>query len=54
MSIIKDYPNEKWDFEIGLHADKENWIFWKEEAIDHYIKGLSVANELLSFIKGFK
>ena len=33
---------QKWDYEIGLHSEKENWIVWKDEAIDHYKKGSSI------------
>ena len=25
---------QKWDDEIALHSEKENWIAWKSEAIE--------------------
>ena len=34
--------NRRWDDEIGRHADRENWIAWKKEAIAHFREGRSV------------
>lgn len=31
--------NEKWDYEISIAANKENWIVWKEQNIKNYING---------------
>ena len=33
---------QKWDYEIGIHAEKENWIAWKSEAIEGARSGRSV------------
>ena len=33
---------QKWDYEIGLHSEKENWITWKTEAIAHFKEGVSI------------
>ncbi len=33
----------KWDYEIEHNVNKENWIVWKQEAIDHYLSGQSIA-----------
>ena len=33
---------QKWDYEIALHSEKENWIIWKAEAIAHYKEGSSI------------
>lgn len=38
-----DEMHQKWDAEIGRHAEKENWIAWKAEAIDHVLAGRAVA-----------
>lgn len=32
----------KWDYEIGLHSRKENWIAWKDEAIESAREGRSI------------
>ena len=34
--------NRKWDFEIGLHTEKANWITWKGEAIRNAQTGQSI------------
>jgi GNAT superfamily N-acetyltransferase len=33
---------QKWDYEIGIHAEKENWIAWKGEAIEGARSGRSI------------
>ena len=33
---------QKWDYEIALHSEKDNWIIWKAEAIAHYKEGSSI------------
>lgn len=34
--------NRKWDYEIGIHTEKENWIAWKGEAIEGFLSGRSI------------
>ncbi len=34
--------NIKWDEEINLHSDKENWTYWKTQNIDNFKKGYSI------------
>ena len=31
--------NEKWDYEIEIATNKENWIIWKMENLDYMQKG---------------
>ena len=33
---------QKWDYEISIHAEKENWIAWKAEAIEGCRSGRSI------------
>ena len=33
---------QKWDYEIALHAEKGNWIVWKDEAIENARAGRSI------------
>ena len=33
---------QKWDYEIALHSEKENWIVWKDEAIEGARAGRSI------------
>lgn len=33
---------QKWDYEIGLHQEKKNWIAWKSEAIESARTGRSI------------
>ena len=35
--------NKKWDYEIKHHQDdKDNWIIWKEKAIENFKRGNSI------------
>ena len=34
--------NQKWDYEIRLHTEKENWTAWKDEAIESARSGRSI------------
>ena len=34
--------NTKWDEEINLHSNKENWTYWKTQNIDNFKKGYSI------------
>ena len=33
---------QKWNYEIGIHPGKENWIVWKGEAIEGFRSGRSI------------
>ena len=33
---------QKWNYEIGIHAEKGNWIAWKSEAIEGFRSGRSI------------
>ncbi len=33
---------QKWDYEISLHSEKDNWIAWKSEAIGSALAGRSI------------
>ena len=37
-----DEMQQKWDYEIKRHEGQKNWKIWKEEAIDHFLKGNSI------------
>lgn len=34
--------NEKWNYEIAIHKNDENWIVWKNEAIQRSKEGRSI------------
>ena len=34
--------NTKWDYEISLADDKENWMVWKKDNIERFQKGLII------------
>ena len=34
--------NVRWDDEISRHAEKQNWIAWKQEAIENFKAGRSI------------
>ena len=34
--------HQRWDDEIARHAEKRNWIVWKDEAIAHFRAGTSL------------
>ena len=39
-----DEMNTKWDYEIAAAIDdKENWVFWKKNAVENVINGKSVS-----------